>query len=105
MLVFSAWSGGAVVSADSDGELYEPAELPRHLPTAGRQTESARWTERTAEVLGGPGAHCVSNPILNVMQAVIEETFSLWKCLSASFFPQEGLSNQSRIAHGHWKLP
>ncbi len=90
MSVFSALSGGAVVSADSDGELYEPAELPRHLPAAGRQTESARWTERTAEVLGGPGAHCVSNPrtripkiqstnasILNVMQAVIEETTRL----------------------------
>lgn len=53
-------SGRAVVSADSGGELYDSAELPRNLPAAGRQAESIWWTERAAEVPGCPGAHCVS---------------------------------------------
>lgn len=69
-------SGRAVVGADGGGELYESAELPRHLPAAGRQAGSARWTEWTAEVPGGPGARCVSNltrtsVLLATKQAVI----------------------------------
>lgn len=80
-------SGRSVVGADSGGELYDSAELPRHLPAAGQQATSIWRTERAAEVPSGPWAHCVSNParfpgwlgnqspvtgLLNTMQAVTE---------------------------------
>lgn len=55
-------SGRAGSSPDGGGELHEPAELPRHLPPAGRQAASVRRAERTAEVPDGPGARCVSDP-------------------------------------------
>lgn len=81
-------SGRAVPGTDGGGELHESAELPRHLPTAGRQAESARRAERTAEVPDGHRARCVSKlawlqrnqgPITgdqNVTQAVVEGIFS-----------------------------
>lgn len=53
-------SGRAVGGADGGGELHEPAELPRHLPAAGRQAESPRRTERPPEVPGGSGTRRVS---------------------------------------------
>lgn len=62
IIVSSVPSGRAVLGTDGGGELYESAELPRHLPAAGRQAESARRAERTAEVPDGPGARCVSTP-------------------------------------------
>lgn len=49
-----------VVGTDAGGELHESAELPLHLPSAGRQAESIRRAEWAAEVPDCSGTCCVS---------------------------------------------
>ena len=53
-------AAGALLGADGAGELHESAQLSRHLPSAGGETEGSWRTGRAAEVPDGPGARCVS---------------------------------------------